>query len=164
MREGTLPAKKMGTWKSETAHRHRRGPDFQRFGFLHHRLPERFLSRSGEKRRACRAGECGQTGGERRQSCCGGDAGQARDKTEKAIRRMIKLICPECRRENEPERIYCHDCGARLDRTALAKIAPKGENAKETHRRLRTMLDPQRAKMRLLFFKVSKLILGAFAA
>src|SRR2546421_7872951 len=81
--------------------------------------------------------------------------------TEKAICRMIKLICPECRRENEPERIYCHDCGARLDRTALAKIAPKGENAKETHRRLRTMLDPQRAKMRLLFFKTSKVILGA---
>jgi hypothetical protein len=77
---------------------------------------------------------------------------------------MIKLICPECRRENEPERIYCHDCGARLDRTALAKIAPKGEDAKETQRRLRNMLDPQRAKMRLLFFRVSKVILGAFAA
>jgi hypothetical protein len=74
---------------------------------------------------------------------------------------MIKLICPECRRENEAERIYCHDCGARLDRTALAKIAPKGENAKETQRRLRTMLDPQRAKMRHLFFKTSKVILGA---
>ena len=76
---------------------------------------------------------------------------------------MITLICPECRRENEPERIYCHDCGARLDRTALAKSAPKGEDAKETQRRLRTMLDPQRAKMRHLFFKTSKVILGAFA-
>ncbi|MFL6519035.1 MAG: hypothetical protein ACJ8NS_02335 [Chthoniobacterales bacterium] len=75
---------------------------------------------------------------------------------------MIKLICPECRRENEPERIYCHDCGARLDRTALAKAPPKGEDAKETQRRLRTMLDPGRAKMRLLFFKTSKVILGAF--
>lgn len=77
---------------------------------------------------------------------------------------MIKLICPECRRENEAERIYCHDCGARLDRTALAKIAPKGEDAKETQRRLRTMLDPQRAKMRLMFFKISKLVLGALVA
>ena len=77
---------------------------------------------------------------------------------------MIKLICPECRRENEAERIYCHDCGARLDRAALAKIAPKGEDAKETQRRLRTMLDPQRAKMRLMFFKISKVVLGAFAA
>ena len=76
---------------------------------------------------------------------------------------MIKLLCPECRRENEPERIYCHDCGARLDRTALAKIAPKGEDAKETQKRLRTMLDPQRAKIRHLFFKTSKMILGALA-
>jgi hypothetical protein len=73
----------------------------------------------------------------------------------------IKLICPECRRENEAERIYCHDCGARLDRTALAKIAPKGEDEKETQRRLLKMLDPQRAKMRHLFFKTSKVILGA---
>jgi hypothetical protein len=76
---------------------------------------------------------------------------------------MIKLICPECRRENEPERIYCHDCGARLDRSALAKVAPKGEDPKETHRRLRSMFDPQRARIRLIFFKVSKLILGACA-
>ena len=76
----------------------------------------------------------------------------------------MKLICPECRRENEAERIYCHDCGARLDRSALAKIAPKGEDAKETQRRLRTMLDPQRAKMRQMFFKISKVVLGAFAA
>ena len=73
----------------------------------------------------------------------------------------IKLVCPECRRENEPERIYCHECGARLDRTALAKIAPKGEDVKETQRRLKTMLDPQRAKIRHLFFKTSKMILGA---
>jgi hypothetical protein len=76
---------------------------------------------------------------------------------------MIKLVCPECRRDNEPERIYCHDCGARLDRSALAKVAPKGEDAKETHRRLRSMLDPQRAKFRLMFFKISKLVLGACA-
>ena len=76
---------------------------------------------------------------------------------------MIKLICPECRHENEPERIYCHDCGARLDRSALAKVVPKGEDAKETHRRLRTLLDPNRAKMRLMFFKVSKLVLGSCA-
>src|SRR5256714_15122958 len=74
---------------------------------------------------------------------------------------MIKLLCPECRRENEAERIYCHDCGARLDRTALAKIAPKGEDVKETQKRLKTLLDPQRAKIRHLFFKTSKVILGA---
>ncbi|MEY2497496.1 MAG: hypothetical protein QOD12_1052 [Verrucomicrobiota bacterium] len=74
---------------------------------------------------------------------------------------MIKLVCPECRRENESERIYCHDCGARLDRSSLAKVVPKGEDPKETHRRLRAMLDPRRAQMRQMFFKVSKLVLGS---
>lgn len=76
---------------------------------------------------------------------------------------MIKLVCPECQRQNEPERIYCHDCGARLDRSALAKVAPKGEDPKETHRRLHKLFDPGRIKMRLLFFKISKLVLGAAA-
>ena len=34
---------------------------------------------------------------------------------------MTKLICPDCQHENELERIYCHNCGARLDRTGLIK-------------------------------------------
>jgi hypothetical protein len=76
---------------------------------------------------------------------------------------MIKLVCPECQRQNEPERIYCHDCGARLDRSALAKVAPKGEDPEQTQRRLKQLLDPGRIKLRLMFFKVSKLILGAGA-
>jgi hypothetical protein len=76
---------------------------------------------------------------------------------------MIKLVCPECQRQNEPERIYCHDCGARLDRSALAKVAPKGEDPKQTQRRLKQLLDPGRVNLRLMFFKISKLILGACA-
>ena len=75
----------------------------------------------------------------------------------------MKLVCPECRRENEPERIYCHDCGARLDRSALAKEKSKEEDPKATQRRLKSMLDPQRALMRRRFFQGSKLILGALA-
>jgi len=76
---------------------------------------------------------------------------------------MIKLVCPECQRQNEPERIYCHDCGARLDRSALAKVAPKLEDPKQTQRRLKQLLDPGRVKLRLMFFKISKLLLGACA-
>lgn len=76
---------------------------------------------------------------------------------------MIKLICPECRRENEPERIYCHDCGARLDRSGLAKEKPAEEDPKATQRRLRQMLDGRRAIMRQRFFRASKFILGAVA-
>lgn len=73
----------------------------------------------------------------------------------------MKLACPECRRENESERIYCHDCGAKLDRTGLAKEKSNEEDPKDTQRRLRAMLDPQGARWRQRFFQWSKLILGA---
>ena len=76
---------------------------------------------------------------------------------------MIKLVCPECRRENEPERIYCHDCGARLDRSALAKAPQKEEDPNATQRRVKAMFDPGRALMKKRFFDFSKLILGAVA-
>lgn len=76
---------------------------------------------------------------------------------------MINLLCPECRRENEPERIYCHDCGARLDRSALAKIKNKEEDPKETQRRLRNMLTGRKAKLRHQFFQGSQLLLSSLA-
>ncbi|CAN5682567.1 hypothetical protein BH20VER1_BH20VER1_21510 [soil metagenome] len=76
----------------------------------------------------------------------------------------MKLTCPECRRENEPERIYCHDCGARLDRSVLAATKSKEEDPKETQRRLRAMLNPRRAAQRQMFFQASKVVLGALLA
>ena len=76
---------------------------------------------------------------------------------------MTKLLCPECRRENEPERIYCHDCGAKLDRSKVISSKPADERVKE-RKRLRNMFDARRAKLRFLFFKLSKLILGACVA
>jgi len=74
---------------------------------------------------------------------------------------MITLLCPECRRENEPERLYCHDCGTRLDRSVFANSKPTEEDPKDTHRRVRAMFDPRRAKLRQSFFRYSKLVLGA---
>src|SRR4051812_18902694 len=74
----------------------------------------------------------------------------------------MKLVCPECRRENEPERIYCHDCGARLDRSGLVH-EKKVEDPKVTQRRLKAMMDARGAKMRRIFFQGAKLILGALA-
>ena len=74
---------------------------------------------------------------------------------------MALVACPECQRENEPERIYCHDCGAKLDRSSLAKIAPKIEDPKQTQKRLKNLVDPNRLRLRLMFFQVSKLLLGA---
>ncbi|MDB6148511.1 MAG: hypothetical protein JWO45_2175 [Spartobacteria bacterium] len=71
---------------------------------------------------------------------------------------MTKLICPECRHENESERIYCHSCGARLDRSA---VRVQKEPPDDTRKRVKRMFDPQRAKIRALFFAISKLVLGA---
>src|SRR5213080_4273101 len=76
---------------------------------------------------------------------------------------MTKLICQECRHENEAERIYCHHCGARLDRTALKDVVAKEEPPEEAHRRVRAMFDPHRDRLRRGFFKFAKLLLGALA-
>ena len=74
-----------------------------------------------------------------------------------------KLLCPECRRENEPERIYCHECGARLDRSAVIKQKAKEEDPQATQKRLHSMFDPRRAMLRRNFFLTSKVVLSAVA-
>jgi hypothetical protein len=78
---------------------------------------------------------------------------------------MSKLVCPECRHENEPERVYCHNCGARLNRTEAA-VAAKNEEAQtiETRERLRRMMDGRAVKARLLALNIAKLLLGSCAA
>ena len=76
----------------------------------------------------------------------------------------IQLTCPECRRDNEAERIYCHDCGARLDRSALAgRMTGKKETSEELHKRMRGMFSQRGVRTRLLFVKIAKLVLIACA-
>src|SRR5207237_10261484 len=88
----------------------------------------------------------------------------AREKERMKTATPIQLTCPECRRDNEPERIYCHDCGARLDRSALAgRRTGKIETSEELHKRMRGMFSQRRIKAQLLFFKSVKLILMSFS-
>jgi predicted amidophosphoribosyltransferase len=72
---------------------------------------------------------------------------------------MTKLVCAECRHENEAERIYCHNCGERLDRSAVS-AQKKAQDPQEVHRRLQKMLGPPNMARRN-FFTVSKLTLAA---
>ena len=73
-----------------------------------------------------------------------------------------KLVCAGCRHENEPERLYCHNCGERLDRSSVIP-EKKVDNAEETHRRLRRLLQgPSRTRQN--FVTAAKLMLGAAAA
>ena len=75
---------------------------------------------------------------------------------------MTKIVCGECRHENEAERIYCHNCGERLDRSMAAAQKPMVDPT-ETHRRLQKMLEPP-SRRRHNFFAVGKLVLAAVAA
>jgi hypothetical protein len=69
-----------------------------------------------------------------------------------------RILCPECRRENEAERVYCHDCGARLDRTA---VKAKKEPVQDTHKRVQRMFDPHRAKLKAFAVSFGKLLFAA---
>jgi hypothetical protein len=70
-----------------------------------------------------------------------------------------RIICSECRHENEAERIYCHNCGERLDRSAVLAQKKKDDPGDE-RRRLQKMMEGP-SKTRQSFFAVSKLALAA---
>jgi hypothetical protein len=75
---------------------------------------------------------------------------------------MTKLICPDCRHENEPERIYCHNCGARLDRSGLLKEkSQEGLSEEQTRQHLKKMFRPNRGRGRQLVSQFFKILLGA---
>lgn len=54
-----------------------------------------------------------------------------------------KLICAQCGYENEPERVYCHNCGTKLDRSVLPRdTVTQQETLADTRRRIRRMTNP----------------------
>lgn len=78
---------------------------------------------------------------------------------------MTKLICPDCGHENEPERIYCHNCGGRLDRTAIKKEKAANEETREdTQDRLKKMFNPARGRTKMALVKFAKVLFGALLA
>jgi hypothetical protein len=54
------------------------------------------------------------------------------------------LPCEQCGYLNEPERVYCHNCGAKLDRSLLPKAEEKHQESPEKARkRISKMTNPQ---------------------
>ena len=45
------------------------------------------------------------------------------------------LPCEQCGYANEPERVYCHNCGSKLDRSLLPKAAEKSQESPEKARK-----------------------------
>jgi hypothetical protein len=48
-----------------------------------------------------------------------------------------KLTCTQCSYENEPERVYCHNCGTKLDRSLLPTDNEKEESLEKKQKRIR---------------------------
>jgi hypothetical protein len=74
------------------------------------------------------------------------------------------LVCPECRHENEAARIYCHDCGTRLNRSGLAREKSEQERPEETQRRIKQMFGSQGAVLRHNVRRIIKFVVGSAAA
>lgn len=56
---------------------------------------------------------------------------------------MANLKCAHCGYENEPERVYCHNCGEKLDRSLLPAVEEeKTESVEKTRKRIRKMTNP----------------------
>jgi len=67
------------------------------------------------------------------------------------------LNCGQCGYDNEPERVYCHNCGTKLDRSVLPKESErKVETLGQTRRRVKKMTNPGAGGGRHIgtFFKV----------
>ena len=54
------------------------------------------------------------------------------------------LTCGGCGYANEPERVYCHNCGSKLDRSLLPRQdeGQKKESLEKTRKRVRKMTNP----------------------
>lgn len=53
------------------------------------------------------------------------------------------LVCKECDYSNEPERVYCHNCGAKLDRSVLPKEEQvRRESPEKARKRIMKMANP----------------------
>lgn len=53
--------------------------------------------------------------------------------------KVLKLICKECGYENEAQRVYCHNCGTKLDRSIIPKAEEKtsGRTQRQTASRVK---------------------------
>lgn len=59
------------------------------------------------------------------------------------------LVCKQCNFENEPERVYCHNCGAKLDRSLLPPEASKREDPVIVQERVRKMVKPRNVNLKV---------------
>lgn len=75
------------------------------------------------------------------------------------------LKCAACGHQNEPERVYCHNCGEKLDRTLLPKPQDVAvESDAKRRQRVKKMMRPKRNIGGILKTLISVLIFAALIA
>ena len=75
------------------------------------------------------------------------------------------LVCKQCNFENEAERVYCHNCGAKLDRSLLPPEATKRADPVIVQERVRKLINPRRGSgLRWLRHLVVSLVLASILA
>jgi len=78
-----------------------------------------------------------------------------------------RIVCTACKHENEVERVYCHNCGEKLDRSLLPKVdeTQDAEEKARAGRKVRKMMNPNRVNWLLSVRKFVLIILfGAVVA
>ncbi len=83
---------------------------------------------------------------------------------------LPQIQCKECDYLNEGERIYCHNCGVKLDRSnVVAEVAKKEEDPKRQQQRVKKLLNPNAGGPRfslgaLVWSTLRAVVLGALVA
>lgn len=57
------------------------------------------------------------------------------------------LVCKECGFVNEGERVYCHGCGAKLDRDVIAAVEKKAPSMEEKRREVEKIMSPKKGML-----------------
>src|SRR4051812_44944418 len=74
----------------------------------------------------------------------------------------ITLTCKDCGYANEPERVYCHNCGAKLDRSVLPKDEQlRRESPERARKRIMRMTNPGASVVRYVIVNALKVFAWA---
>ena len=75
------------------------------------------------------------------------------------------LTCAQCGYTNEAERVYCHNCGTKLDRSVLPKETPKQQDSLDaTRKRVKRMTNPDAGMLPHIKTTLNVLIYAALVA
>jgi hypothetical protein len=74
-----------------------------------------------------------------------------------------QLTCGACGFSNEPERVYCHSCGAKLDRSLLPNVEEDkdAETAQSARKRIKRMTNPGGSTPAQILKRLVLVFLGA---